>query len=61
MKAKNAWKPPHMDDIAKLINIKKKRKDHSGEISISKTAAGYDMNANPIPLLTTYIWNGFKV
>ena len=43
-----------MDDIAKLTNIKKNRKDQNGDTSISITAAGYEINANPIPLFTTY-------
>ena len=52
---RNVWNPPQSEDIAKLTNMKKKRKEKRGETSICNTAAGYDMKASPIPPFTTYM------
>ena len=38
-----------MEDNAKLMSIKKNKKDHNGAGSISSTADGYETNASVIP------------
>ena len=46
---KNVWTPPQIEDNAKLMSIKKNKKDHNGAGSISSTADGYETNASVIP------------
>ena len=40
MNAMNVCTPPQTDDRARLMSMKKKRKDHTGGPSISSTAVG---------------------
>lgn len=40
MKEMKVWTPPQMEDMARLMSMKKKRKDQRGGTSISITAEG---------------------
>ena len=41
--------PPQIEDIAKLISMKKNKNDQSGGGDISNTADGYETKASVIP------------
>jgi len=49
MNARNVCTPPQMEDKARHINMKKKKKDQRAGGFIFRTAIGYATNANPIP------------
>ena len=39
--------------MARLMSMKKNKKDHKGGTVICSTAVGYEINAKPMPDLTT--------
>ena len=47
------WTPPQPEEIARLTNMKKKRKDHIGGQSMYAIADGQDTNDRMIPSFTT--------
>ena len=47
--ATKVWTPEQMEERARLINMKKNKKDHRGDTSILMVASGKAINASPAP------------
>ena len=47
------WVPPQLEERARFMSMKKKRKDQRGDTSISRTALGYATKASLMPSVTT--------